>query len=367
MKGKHGFLIFSSFFLIPFFFSPLTAEGADPVKTVKIHSQMPVGHYVTKAVDLFIKEATAETKGAFKFIHYPAQQLYKDADMPDVLPKGGVELAQINGAMWIGKVPETGTFSIPSFYQDLDHYYRDLYDYKHGGTLSDFIGKGWVRNNVIHLVTLLYSPNNCVLCNKKIRKMEDYKGMKIRGWGKHLTACLNAWGSAAVVMSSSEVYMAMQRGTIDGVFSGMTSHYSRKWFEVAKHVNVIEGFAPAVFDLLANLDFWKSLSAEHKKGFLRAGLKAEIFCINAAVETWKKAEKALQAKGVDIYYFPAEEAQKMTKAARVVLEKELLENKALPPGTADYVFKTLADTLNAPTTWQEACKLHNELVLSRVK
>ncbi len=348
-------------------FWPLQGLAADAVKTVKIHSQMPVGHYVTQAVDLFIKEAVANSKGTLKFIHYPAQQLYKDSDMPDVLPKGGVEMAQINGAMWIGKVPETGTFSIPSFYEDLDHYYRDLYDYKHGGTIGAFIQKGWDRNNVKHISTLLYSPNNCVLSTKKVQKMEDYKGLKIRGWGKHLTLCLNAWGAATVVMSSSEVYMAMQRGTIDGVFSGMTSHFSRKWFEVAKHTNVIEGFAPAVFDLLANADFWKTLSLDQKKAVFQAGFKAEIFCINAAVETWKKAEKALKDKGVEVLHVPAAEAQRMTASARAALEQELLHDKSLPKGTAEYVMKTLADTKDATTTWQEACKMNNELELSRIQ
>lgn len=59
-------------------------------------------------------------------------------------------------------------------------------------------------------------------------------------------------------MSSSEMYMAFQRGTVDGGTTGMPAAVSRKVFEVQKYMT-IANYTTAQFVIQANLEWWNKL------------------------------------------------------------------------------------------------------------
>ncbi|MBM3117932.1 MAG: hypothetical protein FJ006_00010 [Chloroflexi bacterium] len=346
--------------------APKAPEEAAPVVNVRIHSQMPVGHYVTESVDLFIKEAEARSRGSLKFTHYPAMQLYTDIAVAGVLSDGGVEMAQVQGLYFVGKVSEVAGGLLPGFYNDQDHYFRAAYDTDHGGGFVDKILEPAFEKkaNVKVLSFLGYSINLCTLTNKSVRKVEDYKGLKIRSLGKSASVLLQALGAAPVVMSASDVYMALQRGTIEGVFSGLTSFYERKWYESAKYVqNYYTGSAN--FSLAANLDFWNKLTTSQKKAIMEAALIAEIYSIDKALTGDDEARKALIAAGVEVYDFPRSEVQKVNELARPPLIK--MVNEDLGTDVGGQIVKMLEDTLDAKTTWQNCCKQHNKRLLDTLK
>lgn len=360
-----------SFLFVAFLVGALLVAGsasAADMKTfkVRVHSQMPAGHYVTKAVDLFIEEANKLSNNTLQFTHFPSQQLYKDSEMPGVLPKGGVEMAEINGSMFIGKVPVIGIGSQPAAFDNLDHFYRYYYDYQNSKAMVLMADGYEKQSNIISLGSLLYSPNNAIMTTKPIIKLEDFKGKKIRGWGKTLTAILEKWGAAGVVMSSSDVYMAMERGTIDGVFSGMTSFWARKWFEPAKYVNVIDGFLPSPFTLAANLDFWNGLHPDQQRALIDAAHTAEVWCIKAAIQGWEDAQKGLESKGVQIHVWSPEDAKVLREEARIAIFDDLV-TKPLGEEMANNVKKWIEVTRTSTMTWEEACAKNKERLLSRVK
>ncbi len=331
----------------------------------RIHSQMPAVHYVAKGVDLFITEVTEKTGGAIKFTHFPSQQLYRDKDIPDVLPKGGVEAAQINSAMFVGKVAEAGIIMLPATFNDVNHFYRYLYDYKNSGAGAFLDNAFRKKTNMVNLGTLLYSPNTAALTNKPVTDPSSYKGMKIRGPGKIFAVNLQAWGASGVVMSSSDVYMALERGTIDGAFSGVSSFYSRKWYEAAKYMSVVDGLMPLTFNLCVNLDFWNKLSSDQKKVLIEAAHKAELFCIDAAVQAWSEAEANLKSAGVEIYRFNKAQSQKLREMAQPPIFKIIIE-KPLGKEIVTKVQQWVTDTSKGNMTAQQACQMNKERLLSEL-
>jgi TRAP-type C4-dicarboxylate transport system substrate-binding protein len=222
------------------------------------------------------------------------------------------------------------------------------------------------KANIIILGTLLYTPNNVVVSTKPITRIEDFQGKKMRGWGKPLTLILQAWGGAGVVMSSGDVYMAMDRGTIDGVFSGMTSALSRKWYEVAKHVSIIRGFLPSPFNLGVNLDTWKKLHPDQKRAMIRAAHTAEVWCTKASIAEDDKAEKALVAKGVKVFVWPQDQAKKLRDLARPVIFEEQIR-KPLGNEMVAKVEKWVEATRHSKMTWEQACQKNTERLLAKVK
>jgi C4-dicarboxylate-binding protein DctP len=269
----------------------------------------------------------------------------------------------------IGKIPEIGASSIPAFYNDIDHYYRCRYDRSNGGgAMLDLEESGWRdKGNIVNLSTLLYSPNDSIMVNTPLKTLDDFSGKKIRSWGKQISLILYAWGASPVIMSSSEVYMALQRGTIEGAVSGMSSFRSRKWFEVAKNIFLIDGLIPSIFELNANKDFWDALPADQKRVLAKAALKAELFSIQAAIDDYTSGQKFLESKGVVIYRVPAQEAQKMKAKARPAVVAQILK-KTLGEDATERLLKARdATAKGATTTWKECCVRHSKAFLDSIK
>ena len=88
--------------------------------------------------------------------------------------------------------------------------------------------------------------------------------MKIRSYGELPSETIKALGGAPATLSSGEVYMALQQGTIDGQTSGTTAMYDRKMYDVTKYLTVTNHAFPE-FVTAINLKFWNTLSADQKK------------------------------------------------------------------------------------------------------
>jgi len=347
--------------------APKVPEEAVPVVNVRIHSQMPVGHYVTEAVDLFIKEAEARSKGTLKFAHYPSQQLYKDLEMVSVLPTGGVEMAQISSLMFFGKVPEVTGAALLGSFETYDHAVRFSYDLDHGGGYtSEVLDQAFEEKANIKLLSYIcYSPSAVMGTTKPVHKVEDYKGLKIRSLGKSVSVLIDAVGAASVIMSAADMYMSLQRGVIDGVFTGITSIHERKLYEVTKHVQDFGLFVPSAFSLAANLDFWNKLAPLQKKAILEAALIAEIYSTERAIEGEGEARKALLDKGIEVYDFPPTEREKFYGLVRPAIISMVKNDLGEELGSK--LEAMVKATRDAKTTWRDCSEQNNKRLLAEIE
>lgn len=318
MKKRTCLVLLVSFILaIP---AGAAAQGK-PVE-VRVTGHMPVGQLDTIACEKFIKEAETRGKGTLKFIHYPAGQLAMDTKAYELCKRGGVEMAQFFTNRAVGIIPETD-LTIP-YYDDADWWARRNYDLEGGGGLfyKYFVPK--FQKQGLHLLPgPLYSPEHSMLTKKPIRKMTDYKGMKIRTSGRSYGAMVETWGAKGVVMTSADVYMALQRGTIDAANSGLTSFRSRKWYEVMSHVQLLWEQV-STLDMLVNLKWWNSLTAEHKKTIEESLRVATIWSWEECIKEVDDDIKFLKSKGLEVMDFKVsapEEWEKIRQANLVAQEK----------------------------------------------
>jgi len=83
-----------------------------------------------------------------------------------------------------------------------------------------------------HSVT---GPESGQRSNKPIRKGADYKGVKMRQCGRNQARILNDLGGAAIFMPGGEIYLSLQRGTIDaGEYSVPEVDWSVGFQEITK-------------------------------------------------------------------------------------------------------------------------------------
>ena len=74
--------------------------------------------------------------------------------------------------------------------------------------------------------------------NKKLLTVEDFKGLKLRTDSKTSAMTLNALGGSAVAMPFGELYVAVERGMVDGFISAHGVVLGSKMYDVAKYINI---------------------------------------------------------------------------------------------------------------------------------
>ena len=86
---------------------------------------------------------------------------------------------------------------------------------------------------------------------------------------------LAAVGAAPLRIDYSELYTALQQGTVAGMVTSIASVIDLKAWEVVTHAN-LTGFSTGGINSMAiNMDTWNSLSPKHQAAMLRAAREVE--------------------------------------------------------------------------------------------
>lgn len=129
-----------------------------------------------------------------------------------------------------------------------------------------------------HSVT---SPESGQRSNVAITTGDGYKDIKMRQCGRNQAKILQSLGGAAIMMPGAEIYMALQRGTIDaGEFSVPECDWSMGFQEVTKYLVLPGWHQPGpVSGVMINKKAWDKLPDRVKFLFKEA-------CMSTMMWTW---------------------------------------------------------------------------------
>lgn len=285
----------------------------EPV-TIRLAYNLPASHYIPQEIENFAKIVGERSEGKVTIKTFPAGQLFSDKEMNEAILMGNVEMGLNSNSMWATIVPAMGIFDVPFLFPNYDVAAK-AFKGEVGKALSDALEEKGAK--VLFWGDYGYTQfaNNV----KPIKAPEDFKGLKIRAHGEIISETIGAFGGAPVFMGAGEVYMALQRGTIDGASSGTTAMVSRKFYEVSKYLTV-NNASFTEFPLVVNLKFWNSLPEPTRKLIQDAASESEDKIRTEAEKQDKDALKELEAKGMIVYNVPAEELPQWKKAAEPVWE-----------------------------------------------
>ena len=109
--------------------------------------------------------------------------------------------------------------------------------------------------------------------------------------------------------------MALQRGTIDGANSGISSFWSRKYYEVTDYLACNDwNFGMAV--TLINNKKWDSLPADVQKAMLEAAEEAKIWTRNASEKADMASLASLKEKGMKFFDLRGKERERWREALK---------------------------------------------------
>ncbi|RJQ29715.1 MAG: TRAP transporter substrate-binding protein [Peptococcaceae bacterium] len=322
MRFRNTFVILAVVALIGFLVAGCGKQQAAGEKIViRYAGTLPVNHHLTKSQEYFKKVVEERTSGRVEVQLFPAQQLYSDKDLVEAVPKGGVEMANLSLYMWTGLSPSLGLLAQIGAYSDADHFHR-----VEDGAPGQEIIKDLEEKGNLKFLGWLDFDNGYFFSVKPISKLDDFKGLRMRGMGDFESVFIQGLGAAPVAMSSSEMYMAMQKKTIEGAVTGATSYVERNLIEVARYPLENAIAWGGAFGIVVNRDFWNKLPPDVQQVIADAArevtLKSREEAQKANAGAW---EKIKNTSGVTVTKLSAADEEKMQQIGREAGSKLLAD------------------------------------------
>ena len=295
-------------------------KKADQKVTLKMATALPSSHPLVKAMDVLKNKANEKSKGSVTIQIYPAGQLYNDKNMNDAIISGGIDMGLNTVGRWATIVPAMDIFDVPFIFPSYEKVDKAI-----DSGLGEKLGSELMKKGVRPLICADYGFVQYANNKKLVKTPADFDGLKIRGYSKYSAETIKAMGASSVTMGSSEVYMGIQRGTIDGQTSGTTAMRDRKMYEVHKYLTVTNHASPE-FIVAINEKSYSKLNADQKKALDAAAIEVrDMIRANAKAEDLK-ALADLKAKGMEVYEVPENELQAWRDATKPVWDLFIKEN-----------------------------------------
>ncbi|TFF25478.1 hypothetical protein E3C22_09010 [Jiella endophytica] len=236
------------------------------------------------------------SNGSIDVSTYPSGSLAKESTMAQALANNTANMGIMAMHWWSSMEPSLEWDTIPFLADDAGQ----LLDALHG-KLGDDINKIFNKHGVQIVGWGYYGyAESYVNTKHPIKTPDDLDGLRMRSEGSLSAEFLKAKGASPVAVDSSEVYTALQRGTLDGAVSGLSSIVSRKWYEVGHNITAIH-YVPLVYPVQVNLGWWQGLTDEQRDIISKAVAKTEKPNVDAIEKEFKDDIELAKKAGDDVY------------------------------------------------------------------
>ena len=277
----------------------------------------------------WIKMIEERTAGKIKITPYFSNSLTPFPEKFDSTVDGIADISEGLAFVNPGKFPMTEMLMLPEL--GLQNAERSSKAWWHIYKTMPAMQKEYAGVKMLFLHT---SPSLMIATrNKPIRKLEDLKGLKIQTAGAIPANTARALGFTPVAMNPGEIYLALEKGVIDGCTSDYEMAISRRAYEVTKYMTSNLYIGHGQFYMIMNQGVWDSLPKDVKKVFEElTGDWAVDFYGKVRDKGEEECIKEIVEKGVELIPLPPEELAKAKALLAPVREKyaEELEAKGLP-------------------------------------
>ncbi|AFM22617.1 tripartite ATP-independent periplasmic transporter solute receptor, DctP family [Acetomicrobium mobile DSM 13181] len=182
---------------------------------------------------------------------------------------------------------------------------------------------GWSAEKNLKLLGFHNAGARQISNNKKeIRKPSDLKGMNIRVPGAQIFIDLyrNCFGANPIAMDFSEVYTALQQGTIDGQENPVSVFYSSKFSEVQKYLTLWDYVRDTTAWFMSNKTLEK-LTLDQRNMVMETAKQAIDWANNYVNDNEETILKQLRGEGVLITKLTPAEQKAFADAAAPIYSK----------------------------------------------
>ncbi len=280
----------------------------------------------------FQKRVHAKAGDRIKVGLYPSGQLGKIPRMIEGMQLGTIESFVTPSAFLVGLDKRNQVPWASGIFKDIDHCSRTVRDKRFRGFWFPLL-----HDKGITAIGAFCSDSQAFLTKKRIRRLDDMKGLKIRVLATELEIePMRAVGINPVPIAFTEVLPALQRNVIDGMSSIPILFNNLKMYVTARHITRT-GLFMASIPVYVSKNWWDKLPAD-----LRALMLAESREIEGELIAWNdkanaRTIAAWKKNGGTVSSLPPEDQAKLVATVRPVVAKVLASDPRV-----NAAFKTLS-------------------------
>jgi TRAP-type transport system periplasmic protein len=319
------------------FFSPaavlagmLAAAPALPADTISATHVFPASLIYSRSFLEYVKKANAAGKGAFTIQVRGGPEAIGMMEQPGAVRNGVVDMVYTPCAFYAGTVPECDAVSASTVDGPTAR--------KNGGI--DLLNQIHQKRMGVVLLGWVDSGIRFNLWSTKPPKLDasghiDIKGFKVRGNPIYNAFLTNYLGAQIINLPSTELYTALERGTVDLTAWTQIGLMDLNWDRYVRY-RILPDFFETDLMILVNQNKWKSLSPKTRDILQRVAIQHESESLRALQELWKKEQAELEKRGIKTIAQSPEASRRFIAGARSASLARMKERMEKAGGMENY-------------------------------
>ncbi|HZE59069.1 MAG TPA: TRAP transporter substrate-binding protein DctP [Burkholderiales bacterium] len=304
-----------------------SAFAADTITATHV---FPASLIYSRSFLEFVKKANDAGKGEFNIEMRGGPEAIGMMQQPAAARDGVVDMVYSPCAFYAAAVPECDAVSASSVDGPTAR--------KNGGTeLLDQIHQkrmdvkllGWVDSGIRFCLWSTKEPK--FDANGQI----DIRGFKVRGNPIYNAFLTNYLGAQVINLNSSELYTALERGTVDITAWTQIGLMDLNWDRYIKY-RVLPDFFETDLMIIMNAKKWQALSPKSREILQRVAIEHETASLQALQALWTKERAELEKRGIKTLSQSPEASKKFVAGARAASLARMKERMEKAGGTENY-------------------------------
>lgn len=207
--------------------------------------------------------------------------IVQDQLLPSVR-RGNIDIAYA-GPNWLAQfIPYASMFAAPYMFDSYEHMSAAL-----NGPIADVLNVDMVETLGVRSLGAFYLGTrqlNLRDIGRVVRTPQDMEGVKLRMPGTESWQFMGrTLGANPTPLAFSEVYLALQTGTIDGQDNPLPTDFNAKFYEVTKYIILTNHYINPVMPVI-NEDTWQGLTPQQKEWVMEGIEAARVLCDDTNLE-----------------------------------------------------------------------------------
>jgi TRAP-type transport system periplasmic protein len=283
------------------------ALGADTISATHV---FPASLIYSRSFLEFVKKANEAGKGEFTIQVRGGPEAIGMMEQPGAVRSGVVDMVYTPCAFYAAQVPECDAVSASTIDGPTAR--------KNGG--MELLNQIHQKRIGVYNLGWVDSGIRFNLWSTKEPKLDssghiDIKGFKVRGNPIYNAFLTNYLAAQVINLPSTELYTALERGTVDLTAWTQIGVMDLNWDRYLKY-RILPDFFSTDLHILVNLKKWQSLSPKTREILQRVAIKHEADSLQALQKLWHEEQAELQKRGIKTVSQSPEASKRFAEGAR---------------------------------------------------
>ena len=283
------------------------ALGADTISATHV---FPASLIYSRSFLEFVKQANEAGKGEFTIQVRGGPEAIGMMEQPGAVRSGVVDMVYTPCAFYAAQVPECDAVSASTIDGPTAR--------KNGG--MELLNQIHQKRIGVYNLGWVDSGIRFNLWSTKEPKLDpsghiDIKGFKVRGNPIYNAFLTNYLAAQVINLPSTELYTALERGTVDLTAWTQIGVMDLNWDRYLKY-RILPDFFSTDLHVLVNLKKWQSLSPKTREILQQVAIKHETDSLQALQKLWHEEQAELNKRGIKTVSQSPEASKRFVEGAR---------------------------------------------------